>query len=1074
MASFFIDRPIFAWVIAIFIMLAGALSITALPVAQYPTIAPPAIVITATYPGATAQTIDEAIVSVIEQELNGADGLLYIESVSQGNGTATITATFQTGRDPDLAAVDVQNRLSRVTSRLPPDVTRQGLPVTKSTSNFLMVVSLSSSTPEYDVVALGDYMTRNVLNDVRRVPGVGAATLFGSERAMRVWLDPSKLEGLRMDPSDVVAAIRAQNVQVAGGSLGELPAASGQAITASILAGGQLTDPAAFGDIRVRANADGSIVRLRDVARIELGAASYATSARLNGKPTAAIGVQLSPTGNALETANLVKARMDELSRYFPQGVAYSIPFDTSTFVRLSIEEVVKTLAEAIVLVFLVMYLFLQNWRATLIPTLVVPVALLGTFGVMLAAGFSINVLTMFGLVLAIGILVDDAIVVIENVERIMSEEGLSPLEATRKAMGQIGTALVGITLVLVAVFVPMAFFGGSVGAIYRQFSIAMVASISLSLLMALTLTPALCATFLKPVEKGHAQVRRGFFGAFNRGFDRTREGYGRGVGALLARSGRSMVVYLLIAGVMGWFYLRLPTAFLPNEDQGYLLTNVELPAGASANRTTQVMEQVEKFFLAQPAVANIVTVTGFSFSGSAQNAGIAFVPLKDWSEREDTAEQLAGRAFGAFMGTIRDAIVFPLSPPPIPALGSSAGFSLRLQDRGGLGLPALGAAKDQLLAAARGSTVLAGVRVEGLPDAPQLLIDIDRDKASAQGLDIAAIGQSLSAAFGSTYVNDFPNRGRLQRVIVQSDAVQRMQPEDLGRLPIRNAQGQLVLLSSVATTRWTTGPLQVVRYNGFPAYRISGQAAPGRSTGEAMDEMQRLVDQLPQGIGLEWSGQSYQERLSGNQAPLLFALSALAVFLCLAALYESWSVPFAVMLVVPLGILGTVLLTTFSGLANDVYFKVGLLTVMGLSAKNAILIIEFAKDLQAQGRGVAAAALEAARLRLRPILMTSLAFMLGVLPLMLASGASSASQRAIGTAVFGGMFTGTLLALVFVPVFFVVVRGRFRGSDRQRRLDAERMASHGLPSEAPGGAARGEGPSPGGEAPPVGVPTRK
>ena len=1044
MARFFIDRPIFAWVIALFIMLAGVLSITQLPISQYPTIAPPAVVINATYPGATAATIDQSITNIIEQELNGADGLLYVESVSQSNGTATITATFRPGTNPDLAAVDVQNRLKRVEARLPAEVVRQGLPVLKAANNFLMVVSLASNSPEFGPVALGDYLSRNVINEVRRIPGVGQAQLFGSERALRVWIDPAKLESLRLDPVDIVAAIRAQNLQVAAGGLGELPTASSQPTAASIRVSGQLADPDAFGDIRVRANPDGSVLRLRDVARIELGAASYATGARLNGVPTAAIGVQLSPTGNALATATAVREKMEDLSRYFPQGVQFSIPYDTSTFVKLSIEEVVKTLVEAIVLVFLVMYLFLQNWRATLIPTMVVPVALLGTFGVMLAAGFSINVLTMFGLVLAIGILVDDAIVVIENVERIMTEEGLPPREATAKAMGQISAALVGITLVLVAVFIPMAFFGGAVGAIYRQFSLSMVASISFSLLLALTLTPALCATFLKPVERGHHVQRRGFFGAFNRGFDRTANGYRGFVARLLARTGRGMLVYGVIVAVMGFMYLRLPTAFLPSEDQGYLVTNVELPPGASANRTAQVLEQAEGFFAKQPAVANVVAVTGFSFSGNGQNAGLAFVTLKDWDEREESADALARRAFGTFMGTIRDAIVFPLNPPPIPALGNSSGFSLRLQDRGGLGLAALSGARDQLLKAAGASAVLAGVRIEGLADAPQLELDIDRDKAGAQGLAMADIGAALGAAFGSAYVNDFPNRGRLQRVIVQAEFTRRMQPEDLSRLAVRNAGGQMVPFSTFSTARWVNGPVQVVRYNGYPAYRISGQAKPGFSSGDAMAEMERLIGELPAGVGYEWTGQSYEERLSGNQAPMLYAVSALAVFLCLAALYESWSIPLAVMLVVPLGILGTVLLTGAFGLANDVYFKVGLLTVMGLSAKNAILIIEFAKDLHAQGRDLVEATLEAARLRLRPILMTSLAFMLGVLPLMLASGASSASQRAIGTAVFGGMLTGTVLAVLLVPVFFVVVRKRLKGSERQRRLDAAHLQQAG------------------------------
>lgn len=1029
MARFFIDRPIFAWVIALFVILAGTIAIVQLPIAQYPSIAPPSVVIDASYPGATAAVIDQSITNVIEQELAGAEGLLYVESQSQANGTARITATFRPGTNADLAAVDVQNRLRRVESRLPPEVTRLGLPVTKSTSNFLMVVALTSSDGQLDPVALGDYASRNVINELRRVPGVGQVTLFGSERALRVWIDPARLEGFRLDAADIVEVIRAQNLQIAAGGLGEAPSAAVNATTASIVVSGQLADPVSFGNIRVRANPDGSVVRLADVARIELGAANYNTSARLNGQPVAGLGIQQTPTGNALESSTAVRARMQELVRYFPAGVEYRIPYDTAPFVRLSIEEVIKTLAEAIVLVVLVMFLFLQNWRATLIPTLVVPVALTGTFAIMQALGFSINILVMFGLVLAIGILVDDAIVVIENVERIMVDEKLPPREATVKAMTQITPALVGITLVLVAVFVPMAFFGGAVGSIYRQFSLAMVASISLSLLMALSLTPALCATFLKPREDHQATGRptgRGFFGAFNRGFLRTRERYVGLVSRMLARSVLAMAAFALLAGLTAYGYLRLPGAFLPAEDQGYLITNAELPPGASTNRTTQVLDQAQQYFGAQPAVANMFAIAGFSFSGSGPNTGLAFVTLKPWHERNLAAEALARQAFGHFMGTVRDAIVFPLNPPPIPALGNSTGFALRLQDRANLGLPALTQARDRLLADAGASQIVTGLRVEGLAAAPQFQLDIDRDKAAAQGLTIADIGTTLAAAFGSTYANDFPNRGRLQRVIVQAEALRRTQPEDLLRLPVRAANGQMVLVSSFAQAQWINAPVQLLRYNSYPAFRISGQAKPGFSSGQAMEEMERLIGALPAGVGFEWTGQSYEERLSGNQAPWLFALSALAVFLCLAALYESWSVPLAVLLVVPLGILGTTLLTTVSGLANDVYFKVGLLTIMGLSAKNAILIVEFAKEANRDGADLVESALQAARLRLRPILMTSLAFMLGVLPLMLASGASAASQRAIGTAVFGGMLTGTLLAIVFVPVFFVVVNRVF------------------------------------------------
>ena len=1019
MANFFADRPVFAWVLAIFIVVAGMIAITRLPIAQYPSIAPPSVVVRATYPGASAETLDQSVASVIDQQMNGAEGLLYVESQSQSNGTASIRVSFQSGSNAELAAVDVQNRLKRVEARLPQAVTQQGVQVLKSASNFLMVVSLASVDPKLDPVALGDYASRNVLDEIRRIPGVGEATLFGSERAMRIWLDPAKLEGFKLGAADVVNAIRAQNLQVAAGALGELPALSQQPLAPSIALSGQLEAPAQFGAIVLRANPDGSAVQLRDVADIQLGAQSYATSARINGRPATAIGIQQTPAGNALETAAAVKAKMQELSRHFPAGVSYTVPFDTSTFVRLSIQAVVVTLLEAVVLVFLVMYLFLQSWRTTLIPTLVVPIALLGAFAAMMAFGFSINVLTMFGLVLAIGIVVDDAIVVIENVERIMAEERLPPREATHKAMGQITGAVVGMTLVLVSVFIPMAFFGGAVGAIYRQFSLSLVAAIALSAVMALSLTPALCASFLKP---GAHAARKGFFGWFNRGFGATTRAYQGLVARVLRRTGRAMLVYAVVAASAAFLFLRLPTGFLPSEDQGIVLTNVQLPPAASANRTLQVMEQVERFYMEQPATQNVVAITGFSFSGSASNAGLAFVALKPWEERAESAEQLVRRAFGAFMATIRDAIVFPLNPPPIPALGTASGFDMRLQNRAGLDYAEFSAARDKLLAAARQSPVLAQVRVDALEDAPQIELDIDRSRASAQGVLMADVGTALGAAFGSIYVNDFPSEGRQQRVLLQAEPDRRMLPQDIASLTVRNAGGEMVPFSSFGSARWTTGPVQLTRYNGYPAFKVSGQAAPGLSTGDAMAEMERLVGALGRGIGLEWSGTSYEERLTGAQTPLLYSLSALAVFLVLAALYESWSIPIAVMLVVPLGVLGTALFTGARGYDNDVYFNVGMLAVMGLSAKNAILIVEFAKDLHAQGKGLVEATLEAVALRFRPILMTSFAFILGVLPLAVASGASSASQRAIGTAVAGGMLTGTVLAVVLVPAFFVVV----------------------------------------------------
>ncbi|MGV3742294.1 MAG: efflux RND transporter permease subunit [Burkholderiaceae bacterium] len=1051
MPKFFIDRPVFAWVIALFILLAGALSIMRLPISQYPNIAPPAIQVNATYPGATAQIVDESVVSLIEQEMNGADGLQYMESQAQSNGSAQITVTFTPETNPDLAAVDVQNRLKRVEARLPQAVTQQGVTVTKSRSNFLLFTTLSSTDGRLDPIALGDYLSRNVLNELRRVPGVGQAQLFGTERAMRIWIDPSKLVGFKMTPADVTAAIRAQNAQVASGAIGELPNTNTQQITAPIVVTGQLTTPEQFGEIVLRANPDGSTVRLRDVARIEIGGQVYGTSARLNGNPTAAIGVQLSPTANALETAKLVRARMNELSKYFPAGVKYDIPYDTSLFIQISIEEVVKTLLEAVVLVFLVMLLFLQNIRYTLIPTIVVPVALMGTFATMLMFGFSINVLTMFGMVLAIGILVDDAIVVVENVERIMSEEGLKPREATKKAMGQITGAIIGITLVLVAVFLPMALFGGAVGAIYRQFSLAMVASMLFSALMALTLTPALCATILKPIEAGHHHEKKGFFGWFNRIFNRTTTSYQSAIARMLGKTGRYMVIFGVIVACVALLYARLPSSFLPEEDQGYLITNVQLPPGASVSRTLEVVKQIEDYYLKQPGVARTVGVLGFSFSGNGQNAALVFTPLKDWSERDSdsSAQAIAGKAFGVF-SQIKDAIVFPLNPPPIRELGNATGFTLRLQDRSGLGHEALLAARNQLLGMAAQSKIVAGVRPEGLEDSPQLQLNIDRDKANALGIAFADINSVLSTSLGSSYVNDFPNQGRQQRVIVQADIPQRMQPEDLMRLHVRNNNGDMVPFSAFMTSEWIVGPVQLFRYNGYPTMKISGGAAPGSSTGDAMTEMENLVAKLPAGIGLEWTGQSLEEKTSGSQAPALFVLSLIAVFLVLAALYESTTIPIAVLLVVPLGILGALLGVTLRGLPNDVYFKVGLIATIGLSAKNAILIIEFAKDLQAQGKGLIEATLEAVHLRFRPIIMTSLAFILGVLPLVIASGAGAASQRAIGTGVMGGMITATVLAVFLVPVFFVVIRRIFKGSEREHRFHAEHSHQRPSPDEEP------------------------
>ncbi|MBK7459122.1 MAG: efflux RND transporter permease subunit [Betaproteobacteria bacterium] len=1047
MAQFFIDRPIFAWVIALFVLVLGSVAVTQLPVSQYPPVAPPSIVVSAAYPGASAQTLEDSVLSVIEREMNGAPGLIYMESVAQADGSGNITLSFQAGTNADLAQVEVQNRLARATPRLPAAVTQQGVRVDKARSNFLLFTILSSSNPDIDPIALGDFAARNVLPELQRVPGVGQAQLFGTERAMRIWIDPAKLLGYQLSTSDVVAAIRAQNAQVSAGAIGDLPNVAGQGIFATVVVRGQLSTVEQFGRIALRANPDGSTVRLADVARIELGAQAYATSARLNGKPSTGIGVQLSPTGNALATAGAVRAKMEELQRFFPPGVSYAIPYDSSRFVKISITQVAVTLVEAVVLVFLVMYLFLQNFRYTVIPTIVVPVALLGTFAVLLALGFSINVLTMFGMVLVIGIVVDDAIVVVENVERIMSEEGLPPREATRKAMGQIQGAIIGITVVLIAVFVPLAFFAGSVGNIYRQFAAVMVASIGFSAFMALSLTPALCATLLQPVPAGHHVEKRGFFGWFNRFFKRRTQHYESVLSGMVRKTGRYLVIYGVIVGVVGWVYLRLPTSFLPAEDQGNLIVNVQLPPGATQERTRAVMEQVEGFMLQQPEVQSMVGVLGFSFSGLGQNAALAFVTLKDWEQRpnpENSAQALAGRAFGALMG-IRDAFIFPLSPPPIPELGTASGFNFRLQDRGGQGHEALVAARNQLLGLAAQSKVLTQVRPDGLEDAPQLQVDIDRDKAAALGVGFDSINATLSVALGSAYVNDFPSSGRLQRVVVQADAPARMQPEDVLRLHATNNQGQQVPLSAFAGTRWVNGAMQTVRYNGYPAMRIGGSAAPGFSTGDAMAEMERLAAQLPAGFGYEWTGLSREEKIAGNQALILYGFAILAVFLCLAALYESWAIPLAVILVVPLGVFGVVLATLLRGYANDVYFQVGLVTIIGLSAKNAILIIEFAKDLQAQGKSAMEAALEAAHLRFRPIVMTSLAFILGVTPLFLASGAGSASQRAIGTGVVGGMISAVTLSVLFVPVFFVVVRRFFKGSERQRRRYAHETDNSNL-----------------------------
>jgi multidrug efflux pump len=1030
MARFFIDRPIFAWVIAIVIMLAGALALRTLPVAQYPAIAPPAITVTASYPGASAKTLEDTVTQVIEQRMKGLDNLQYVSSTSDSNGVLQMTLTFDPAADPDTAQVQVQNKLQLALPLLPQEVQRQGVQVAKSRSNILMVLGFVSSDGSMTDADISDYVSSSLQDRIGRVPGVGSVIVFGSQYAMRIWLDPAKLQNFRVTTADVRAAIQAQNAQVSAGQLGAAPAVPGQRLNATITAQTRLQRPEQFEAIVLRAGEDGSVVRLGDVARVELGSESYDRTAAFNGKPASGIAVQLATGANALDTADRVRAVLEELRSYLPAGLEPVIAFDTTPFVRISIEEVVKTLIEAIVLVFVVMYLFLQNFRATLIPTMAVPVVLLGTFGVLAAFGYSINTLTMFGMVLAIGLLVDDAIVVVENVERVMSEEGLPPREATRKSMDQITGALVGIALVLSAVFVPMSFFGGSVGVIYRQFSITIVSSMVLSVIVALVLTPALCATILKPVAHGHVE-RKGFFGWFNRTFDRGSRTYQSIVGRLVVRTLPTLAVYAVLCGAMAFLFQRIPTGFLPDEDQGVMYTQVQLPSGSTREQTAGVLRKVQAHYLEkeQAAVQSLFTVSGFSFAGSGQNMGMAFIRLKPWDERDEPGlrvKAVAGRAMAAF-SQIREAIVVAFPPPAVTELGNATGFTVELQDRGGLGHEALMAARNQFLGMAAKSPVLAGVRPNGLEDTPQFEIKVDTERAGALGLTLADVNDTLSSAWGSAYVNDFIDRGRVKRVFMQADAPFRMQPQDLDRWYARNRTGDMVPFSSFATTAWTYGSPRLERFNDVSSLQLIGSPAPGRSTGEAMQVVEEFAAQLPAGISYEWSGLSYQERLSGSQAPALYALSLLVVFLSLAALYESWSVPFSVMLVVPLGVLGAVVATGMRGLSNDVYFQVGLLTTVGLSAKNAILIVEFAKQLQEEGQDLIEATVEAARQRLRPILMTSIAFGLGVLPLVLSTGAGSGSQNAIGTGVFGGVVAATALGSLLIPVFFVAIRSVFR-----------------------------------------------
>jgi len=1028
-ANFFIDRPIFACVVSLLILIIGIVSISQLPVAQYPSVAPPSISVNASYAGASAKALQDTVTSIIEQQLNGIDNLLYMSSTSNNSGQATISLYFLPGTNPDVAQVQVQNKLQLAIPSLPQVVQLAGVTVTKSTRNYLMFFTLSSTDGSMNDIDLGNYIASSVLDPIRRVTGVGEANMFGTENAMRIWMDPQKLYSFNMTADDIITALQAQNVQVPVGQLGARPATRDQQLNITLQGRSTLRTPEEFGNILLRVNPDGSRVYVHDVARVALEGADYTTQAFINGRPSSAVAIKLSPTANAVATADAIHAKVEELSKFFPKGVRVDYPLDQSAFVRISIEEVIKTLLIAIFLVFLVMYLFLQNFRATIIPTVVVPVALMGTFSVMKAFGFSINVLTMFGMVLAIGILVDDAIVVIENVERIMSQEGLSPRDASRKAMGQITGALIGISLVLTAVFIPMAFFGGSVGAIYRQFSLSLIASMLFSIFLAMSLTPALCAALLPPVEKGHHHEKGGFFGWFNRGFHQGTNQYQNIVGRMLHKPMRYLILYGAIIILVAVLYKRMPSSFLPEEDQGYFITNISLPVGATYERTRAVLKKVEDYFLSQPETDKIITVAGFSFNGRGQNSALSFIRLKDWKLRpgaEHKVQAIIGRAFGAF-SQIKDAIIFPINLPPIPELGTSSGFDMQLEDQGSLGHEKLMKVRDQLMALAAHNPNVMGVRMQGLEDTAELKIDIDQDKASAMGVSLAEINTALQANFGSLYVNNFVHGNRVQRVIMQLDAPFRMLPQDIGKVYVRNTQGQMVSLSGLVNLQWTYGAPQLQRYNGFPAIEIVGSTPPGKSTGEAMKAMEEMIKQLPAGVGYEWTGQSFEERLSGAQAPVLFMLSNIVVFLSLAALYESWSIPFAVMLVVPLGILGSLLAATCRGLPDDIYFKVGLLAIIGLSTKNAILIVEFAKDLQAQGKGLIEATLEAVHLRLRPILMTSMAFILGVTPLMLSTGAGSASQHAIGTGVAGGMFSATVLAIFLVPVFFVVVRGIFK-----------------------------------------------
>jgi len=1040
-AKFFIDRPIFAWVIALIILLGGALALRSLPVSQYPAVAPPALSVSISYPGASAQVIEETAVALLEQEMNGVENLLYMESAAE-LGSGSITLTFKTGTNLDLASVETQNRIKRVEARLPEDVRRLGITVAKSARNYVMFVALISPDKSLDNVALGSYAAASVLDSIRRVPGVGEALLFGTEYSMRLWLQPEKLQSYNLTPADISRAVRAQNSQLATGELGQLPSAPGQQLNAVIITRTRFSTPEEFANIIVRTNPDGSTLRVKDVARVELGAQDYSRSARIDGQPSAAIAIRLSPGANALETVKTVRARMTDLAKFFPKGIDWLVPYDTSKFIDISIKEVLKSLAEALLLVVLVMYLFLGNLRATLIPTIVIPVALVGALVGLYLLGYSINVLTLFAMVLAIGIVVDDAIVVVENVERIMTTEGLSPRDATRKAMDQIIGAVIAITLVLSAVFIPMAFFPGSTGAIYRQFAVTLVLTMMFSALMAVTLTPALCATLLRHEPGKELLPSSGLLGRFNRFFARTTQNYLAGIGRIVNKTTRYLMIYAAIIITMVGLFSMLPGSFLPEEDQGYFINVIQLPAGATQERTLEVLNQVEQYYLGQKEVEHVIGVAGFSFFGRGQNAAIAFVRLKGWDQRPspDSASTAMVRKANMALMSIKQAMIFAINPPPIPELSAVGGFDFRLQDRGGMGREKLLEARNMALGMAAQNPVLAGVRPEGQEAGSQLFLDIDRLKAETMGVSIAELNETLQSLLGVAYINDFVRQGRVLRVQMQAEADTRRTPQDILRISVRNNKGGMVQLAEIATSRWVAGSPKLDRYNGLPAMKISGGPAPGRSSGQAVAAMEQIAQKLPAGFGFEWSGTSFEERQSGTQAPLLFAISLVVVFLCLAALYESWAIPFAVLLVVPLGIFGAVLAVTLRGLPNDVYFKVGLIAIIGLSSKNAILIIEFARKLQDEGMSAIDATLEACRLRFRPILMTSIAFIAGVMPLAISTGAGAQSRHAIGTGVMGGMIAATLLAVFLVPVFFVVVRrifpGHVRNTGKEDRRD--------------------------------------